>query len=81
MSKKYLRQAIKMLNGQTGMANALTAVMNRKKPIRQSTVSSWLIRDKKGVPPHYCAALEKLTGIPRASFRPDVYGDVGDLNA
>lgn len=60
-----LRRAAEKVGGQTKLAHAIGST--------QGHVSQWICRGK--VPAEKVAKIEKVTGIPRAELRPDVFGD------
>lgn len=61
-----LQQAIDKAEGQENLAKKLGR--------SQSMISYWLNKAKNGPPPEECAAIEAITGVPRAVLRPDVFG-------
>lgn len=67
-----LEQSIKQLGGQTALANALNEFLNKREQVKQAHIWNWLNRDSK-VPADKVILMEKVTGIPRYEFRPDIY--------
>lgn len=39
--------------------------------VHKTTIRYW---ERKGIPPERCAEIEKATGIPRKTLRPDIFG-------
>ena len=73
--QKPLDKAIAIAKWQTALAEAVSVHCKTPlKPINQRHVWSWKKRGGK-IPAEYCAAFELATGIPKAQFRPDVFGD------
>ena len=64
-----LQRAIALFGSQQALADDLG--------VSQSHISFWLTRAKKGVPPEYCGAIERLTQgkVTRKQLRPDIFGD------
>lgn len=69
---EILQKAIDIAGGQNKLAKKLRKI--RKNKCSQSMVNYWLREAKNGAPAEYCPALEKITGIPKEQFRPDIYG-------
>jgi DNA-binding transcriptional regulator YdaS (Cro superfamily) len=68
-----LSKAIEFAGSQTALAKALSQITGEK--LRQSHISTWLYKNKKGVPAEYCAAIEHITGgrVTRSDLRPDIW--------
>jgi DNA-binding transcriptional regulator YdaS (Cro superfamily) len=67
MHRETLERAIKIVGGQAKLAAAIGT--------DQPSISFWLNRAKKGVPPEYCIPIEVATGaeVWRWQLRPDVF--------
>ena len=65
MGIEALKEAIRRAGNQTKLAEAIG--------VTQGHVSQWLHRKK--VPAEKVVPIEKATGIPRQSLRPDIFGD------
>lgn len=61
-------EALKKAIGVAGGQKALATAIGKK----QGHVWSWLNRDKK-VPAEMVLSIEKQTGVPRHTLRPDIY--------
>jgi len=64
MSKKHLQKAVAAAGSQSELA--------RQIQVSQQLIWNWLNRDKK-IPSEYVLKLERVSGISRHKWRPDIY--------
>jgi len=71
MSVETLRLAIDRANGQTALARALS---HHGRVLTQGHVQKWLRSPNpdKMPPAEYCPAIERVTGVPCETLRPDI---------
>ncbi len=74
--ENHLKKAIKLIGGQTELANKINAEIGVPAKIKQQHIWAWINKSRKGVPAEYCRIIEKiLSGRVKASqLRPDIYG-------
>lgn len=65
MSTEALKRACEVAGSQKSLADRIGT--------RQSLVSYWLTKSKKGVPAEFVLLIERETGVPRGELRPDLW--------
>ena len=65
--KQALKTAVKQAGGPANLARALHK--DTKRRISRQAVDQWA-----KVPPLWALAVERITGVPRYTLRPDIYG-------
>jgi hypothetical protein len=81
----YLAKAVSLFASQYACADAVTEAINqinkgqkrKRRPVRQSHISTWLNAKSGNVPAEYAIPIELATNgkVTRKQLRPDIYPD------